>query len=1222
MPTESPSLRTGTPIWLAALLTIGAVVFSQPRGSDPPTPPKPAPAAPPAQSPAPTLDPDPDPFLILNDYFRTEPNRPKAPAEFRVGLKSGPLPLPLVVERTGPAPDGPAEFRAPRIDDAKYEFLIATLPDPVHSPFAMDFDEAVNSLQRAFEARGFTLHSAQMPWPRGPRAGVVQAEATKPPRERPGVILFRKPAHQAGQREHLALVLLVGEHPISGVQQRALTRALEAFHRLREAILLRAGGGWECPIPTVKLEDGRLREAILYARGESEWGAPTVKILGPYYSGSQTSLTRTLEAGLKLKTFNPIALRYEMVSGTATALDPKLVPDKWHPIRATVIANDVVMEAILKYLSRSGDAADLSKKDRVAILRESNTGFGSNVRPTKRAAEAAFGPAPEGVPRHRLWIGSDGLDIPFPLSVWRLQAGEGKDAHPPISAGLTSRDFTEPRLPTPDSTRPDGVQPYDPDAAKTTAGEQLRAIMTAINRARVRYVGIIATDPRDVVFLCKLIRTQCADVRVFTTETSVALAHPDDAYYLRGMVVGSTYPLYLPAEQWSASTGDRRRLPFSSQGAQGYYNAALALADKPDLMIGYRPPQFLNRDGEERRPPVWINVIGEGGTIVPVSCEMLSLTESSVLWEDDGAARADGPGRPVISVPIGVLLAQLAAVGALIMVIVLLWPSKNGDARWYRWLAGRTNEEVQVGLAEAPWVWCWRGVMLAAVLLLTVPYTLPLWELVAPACCGAPELPRGWRHGCVLALAFVAATQLLAVLILLLARGWPHPHSDEARRGYRWLAGLVFVVEVGAWWWWCTRPEAYRFFLYVRATDLPAGLSPFVPMGFLAAAAFAIGLFSLWQADLARRRWLELPYPSAWSKLRKADNQIDQEFQYQCAPAHGRSVGLVVGIPLAVGLFWNVVVIPLPSPEGRWWDWVMRIPFWVTVAAVMLTLIRFLTLWLGLRHLLRSILRVPMVGAFERVPDEVARLFTLYLYSRSPERGHLAAAAWALPAEDRRQLATAINRKNGRPRLAWIFGHAERVAGSQHEVTEADRHWLAERLQNKAEEYLGQLPVAWEKRSINDAFGVNELNSAAERPPAEPGEVEARQQEQFLACLVTLALGWYFAQLRLLVYVMAAAGPLLLLGAASYPFQPDRPRLDALAGLIGASAVAVVVVLYQLNTDGLVSRILRTDPHRFTPDAQFFTSVATAAAPVLLIVGAQVFGQFRSVLDPILSLLQ
>jgi hypothetical protein len=95
------------------------------------------------------------------------------------------------------------------------------------------------------------------------------------------------------------------------------------------------------------------------------------------------------------------------------------------------------------------------------------------------------------------------------------------------------------------------------------------------------------------------------------------------------------------------------------------------------------------------------------------------------------------------------------------------------------------------------------------------------------------------------------------------------------------------------------------------------------------------------------------------------------------------------------------------------------------------------------------------------------------------------------------------------------------------------------------------------------------------------------------------------------VYVLASAAPLLLLGAASYPFQPDRPRPDALAGLLGAAAAATVVVLYPLHKDGLVSRITRTVSHRFTPDAAFLTSVATWAAPVLLIVTAQLFGLFQ-----------
>jgi hypothetical protein len=325
----------------------------------------------------------------------------------------------------------------------------------------------------------------------------------------------------------------------------------------------------------------------------------------------------------------------------------------------------------------------------------------------------------------------------------------------------------------------------------------------------------------------------------------------------------------------------------------------------------------------------------------------------------------------------------------------------------------------------------------------------------------------------------------------------------------------------------------------------------------------------------------------------------------------------------------------------------MGILFWVVGGAIVMTLVRFLFLWAGLRTLLREILRVPMVGAFERIPDEIGRLFGGYLYSQRPRHGHLAAAAWALPVGEREQLAREIAEQ--RPNLAWVFGHPlpTKYPETSGSTDEADRLWLACRLQKAAAHHLTELPTLWGQQNVDEAFGAarptgapstgdrtgsgeqtgdRSIPSLARHAPLAirevPGPAYIRAAELYVACYVVLYLGPYFAQLRKLVFAFVLPAALLLFAAASYPFQPNRPRLDALAVVVIAAAISIVYVLYEINRDGLISRITRTPPDRFSFDAGFFSSIMKYILPLVLILAAQLFGLFRFILEPLFALFQ
>src|SRR5262249_41158154 len=147
------------------------------------------------------------------------------------------------------------------------------------------------------------------------------------------------------------------------------------------------------------------------------------------------------------------------------------------------------------------------------------------------------------------------------------------------------------------------------------------------------------------------------------------------------------------------------------------------------------------------------------------------------------------------------------------------------------------------------------------------------------------------------------------------------------------------------------------------------------------------------------------------------------------------------GVFLAYAL-WNVLVVSLASGEGTIWDVLMEVVLWSLAALLVLTLARFLALCVQLGDLLAAILRVPMVGACERWPDEIRRLFGGYLYAMEQLReSHVAVLKWLLPAQDRELLAGYLDRDFPAPAACF--------------------HALAN-------EYLTQLAPTWPKKSVKE----------------------------------------------------------------------------------------------------------------------------------------------------------
>ncbi len=136
----------------------------------------------------------------------------------------------------------------------------------------------------------------------------------------------------------------------------------------------------------------------------------------------------------------------------------------------------------------------------------------------------------------------------------------------------------------------------------TTYSNDLRLsnLLGTIAREGIRYVGIVATDVKDKLFLAEEVRRLAPDVVLFTFDNNLLYAYPQYAQTMDGMLVFSSSPLFTQGAPWlPASPEDRQgtqRRQFSGEFQQGVFEAVRYLLGA-DLVP---------------KPQGWIAAVGNG----------------------------------------------------------------------------------------------------------------------------------------------------------------------------------------------------------------------------------------------------------------------------------------------------------------------------------------------------------------------------------------------------------------------------------------------------------------------------------------------------------------------------------------------------------------------------------------------------------------------------------
>lgn len=503
-------------------------------------------------------------------------------------------------------------------------FVIALLPDPLDSYIGGEFDALLSAIIRGASRSGWLLDRHWLPWDEGRLARAEQAGGkpeSSPGRHSPGIVLFRSPAPD----RHLLAILLVGESPITGVQTRPFQDTLRFISRLAS----------RAP-ELVFAHDARIR------------------VLGPFASGSASSIARSLERWCSTDTFTR-NWTVAVLSGSATnpqvaeLIQPSVAcRDKVKTtFQATVIPDDVLEEQAHRFFNRLG-----WHPSEVALLTESDTAYGQQKLPQYETSV----PAVVSDRQQAHWR----LLLPVPSGLGGVRSALEKGRKfTEIKIGDTPVPPSALQLKLEETRSPGDVVREFGDLSPPIDELKLHVLLSTLARERIRHLGLVFTDVRDKLFLVEKIRKHAHHVSLFTFETNILYVHPRLNAYTDGMLVISSYPATTEAQRLFATNRDlfgspeedvARRLQFSTDAEHGVYNATVLVLSELEESAGApsrRAPlvdYFPLPGSGGAGPAVWISAVGHG-RLVP-----LAAIRSYGIYERPGSATTARAGEHTLPV--------------------------------------------------------------------------------------------------------------------------------------------------------------------------------------------------------------------------------------------------------------------------------------------------------------------------------------------------------------------------------------------------------------------------------------------------------------------------------------------------------------------------------------------------------------------------------------------
>jgi hypothetical protein len=511
--------------------------------------------------------------------------------------------------------------------DFQPKFVIATLPDPLHTHFSLLFDRFIEAIQQGAQDEWYEYDSSWLPWETEEPTLITlrdqdEADERKKRREdQPGVLLFHAtPKQDQAARvpyQQSLVVFIIGEDPTDGLHRKQFENTLK----------------W-----------------IAALQGDRNQRTP-VAILGPTFSGSFPSLAQLLSDNEVHRDFRARSeasgKQLAIYSGSATGKDAVTwfsnldeLKDLGISFRSFLQDDDTVLDRFCRYLEgRKLNKEKAFDLQRLAVLSEDETAYGHR--------------GPSAICKGAPWLY-------YPRDISTLRAAYQKQSiFNSRSANQQSQETAQPRSLSTDLADLEGKE-YD--TVRTYAGNQtplsqeaeLLGIVGALRSYRSQYVVLRSSNTLDPLFLANFLRREYPEARVVILNSDLLYQRGQDAMALGGVLTLSTYPL-LPWERQLIA-----RPPFSisshrvfpEHSTEGTYIALRLLLqsrtfEKPEqancrltdndrfLPSIFCKPEMPNAPIPDYAPPFWTEPIACGENTQGEACKpatWLSVITGSGSW--------------------------------------------------------------------------------------------------------------------------------------------------------------------------------------------------------------------------------------------------------------------------------------------------------------------------------------------------------------------------------------------------------------------------------------------------------------------------------------------------------------------------------------------------------------------------------------------------------------
>jgi hypothetical protein len=1053
-------------------------------------------------------------------------------------------------------------------------FLVVTLPDPVTTHLALYFDRTIEMVEAALQHRDLYLSRYWLPW----RPSPIAAGGDTSQDLRVVDILNDFRLRQPG------LLMFVGE-PTAGSAASSPLRVTYVF-LVSES-------------PTSGINKTQFENAVRYAKVLGATSPPPV--VGPFFSGSVVSAVE-LNADLTQK--NDIQTPLSFVSGTVTSDDQRkyMIAHKVS-FRVTLHDDTTAQQFLLESLRSRNLTRDGSN---VAILREDETLYGGSA---ENQADAK-GKVPNAFPGVRF--------ITFPRELSRLRNASSDTL-------ASSSPATGASLPAPlqqlswnwkdTSSGEDSVPSFSGSQEPLSQQAVLLSIADTIRQQNIRYVGIVATDIFDILFLSRFLRTAAPNTRLFLLDADLLMTLTgSDGRELSGTLAVTTYPLVARNVDWTTPASRptdgaiASLVEFPSRMAEAVYNAVLLQL----VPSGCPPKEYadpLSSKCPNDRPPLWLTIVGRTG-FWPITLQ--AAANPSAPSPYGGPTAPDN--RLVFDPPEGVTIllhGALVLLGAFQLVGLML---SNFDVR-VPWLA-----QVQLGSPLR------RGTntQYHSYYLKCGTLTLSAMLLVVVMC-----VARLWRDG---RLMFGAASTFIYIVMALVGVALlAEAIFIEARRArtaitpsFRRSPWIVYAITLGAWNFLTFRGDADGLFFAQRSFYVSNGVSPLLPVELLLLMYFAWSWMFNRKVRLSDSKEVYVPDPANLGVggvgLR---SYVDQMHAATDGLAYHPDPRVVGGTVLGYAVVFCLARpwVALRSVEGGAYDLLIEFLCFLIGLLIFLTGARYFYIWSRLRRILRGLERTPLHRTFGRFPPTTYSWSQLW-YDDAGRRTYTISA---------RSLECFQALRNCHEFAAHYAGHLDRmtrtfrrVIAFENDARKVQQQSYAVRILQRrfvraADALLTKLAPDWALEGGSDTLPAAD---PCGRPDAADADCRSLAEE-FVALRYISLINFESAQLKNLV-VLLSVGFVLALGAlAAYPFLAGRAGVWTLAGVFVVFGAAIVVSFAQMDRDAILSKLAKGTPGKL--DWSFYIRVASyGALPLLALLASQFPSVGRSLfswLEPALSAL-